>query len=524
MKKINKLIGVIGLIALNLFSCTHNFEEINTNPDKPDKIDQPKLLLGSVIKSISYLQLSKGSGAVLGDYLVDQYTSMFNDAFNNTQVNIYYYNGRDVQDMINLAEELNQPHVLGMGLVIKSFMFQQMTDAFGDFPYSEALKGKTDGLFTPRYDLQEDIYADLLAQLEKANELLAQSSIEDIGAYDNLYGGDILKWRKFANSLKLRLLMRMSGKMDVSSKIMEMLNQTDKYPLMSDNDDSALFSYSDDQQSNWSPLYTAAQEKFDGTEFMSTTIEGHLKAMNDPRMKVYFSPTVKSVENGEYIYAGVPNCVRDADESAYNGGDGYNSRKGYIFVPQKIDVKYASPTVAQGILLTYAEVQFNLAEAREKGIISEGDAGTYYKNGIIASFDYWASRIPANFIEMKSMTNPPTEVFEAADVIPDPAYYEQEKVAYTGTQAEKLEKIGVQKWIALYLCGIEGWSEWRRTGFPKEISVIPPNGLPSSSNINEWPRRIPYPQNEQVYNVDQYQIAVGRQGADNLLTRVWWNK
>lgn len=257
---------------------------------------------------------------------------------------------------------------------------------------------------------------------------------------------------------------------------------------------------------------------------MSTTIEAHLKAMNDPRLKVYYCPTMKGVENGEYIYAGVPNCIRDGDEAEFNGGDSFNSRKGYIFVPRLVDVKYASPTVVQGILLTYAEVQFNLAEAREKGIISTGDAATYYKNGITASFEYWASRVPANFIEMKSMPNPPTEVFEAADVIPDSGYYEQPKVAYTGSQAEKLEKIGIQKWLALYLCGIEGWSEWRRTGFPKEISVTPPRGLPSSSNINEWPRRIPYPQNEQVYNAEQYQIAVARQGADNLLTRVWWNK
>lgn len=524
MKKINMLTWVIGLIALTLFSCTHNFEDINTNPDKPDKIDQPKLLLGGVIKNISYLSLWRGTAAVLGDYYVDQYVSMFNDAFNNTLTKEFYYDGRDVQDMINLAEEQGHSHIQAMGLIVKSFIFQQMTDAFGDFPYSEALKGKTDNIFTPRYDTQEDIYADLLVQLEKANDLLSQKSVEDIGSYDNLYGGDILKWRKFANSLKLRLLMRISGKTDVSSRIMEMLNQPDKYPLMASNDDSALFSYSDDQQSNWSPLYTAVHEKFDGTEFMSTTIEGHFKAMNDPRMKVYFSPTVKGVENGEYIYAGVSNCISDANESAYNGGDSHNSRKGYIFVPQKVDSKYASPTVAQGILLTYSEVQFNLAEAREKGIISVGDAATYYRNGIAASFDYWASRIPANFIEMKSMANPPTEAFEAADVIPDPDYYEQTKVAYTGTQAEKLEKIGVQKWIALYLCGFEGWSEWRRTGFPKEISITPPRGLPSSSNINEWPRRIPYPQNEEVYNVEQYQIAVGRQGADNLLTRLWWNK
>ena len=123
-----------------------------------------------------------------------------------------------------------------------------------------------------------------------------------------------------------------------------------------------------------------------------------------------------------------------------------------------------------------------------------------------------------------SMAFPPTEALEASDVIPPASYYDQSNVAYTGTQAEKLEKIGVQKWISLFFCGIEGWSEWRRTGFPKEISVTPPRGLPSASNIKEWARRIPYPQNEVVYNEDQYKIAVARQGPDDLLTRVWWNK
>lgn len=260
MKIINKLTLLVSIV-LALFSCTHNFEEINTNPNEPDRIDQPKLLLAGVIKNLSKVNTWKSSGAVLGDYYVDQFTSMFNDAFNNTSTHEFYYDGRNVQDMINLAEELEQPHVLGMGLVIKSFMYQQMTDAYGDFPYSEALSGKTQGVFTPRYDTQEDIYAALLNQLDRANELLSRKSIEDIGAYDNLYGGDLLKWRKFANSLKLRLLMRASGKMEVGTKITEMLNQPDTYPLMTGNDDNAVFSYSDDQQSNWSPLYTASNEK-----------------------------------------------------------------------------------------------------------------------------------------------------------------------------------------------------------------------------------------------------------------------
>lgn len=516
---------IVLLSVLFLFGgCTHNFEEINTNPNNPDRIDQPRLLLSGVIRRLDNLGDIKYYGGVLGDYWVDQFVSMFNDSFNNTQTGQLYYDGRDVQDMIELAEKYNMPYIQGMGLIIKSFMFQQMTDTYGDFPYFEALKGKTEDIFTPKYDSQEDIYNDLLVQLEKANELLSNSSPEEIGAYDCLYNGDALKWRKFANSLKLRLLMRMSGKKDVSKNISDLLSQPDKYPLMTSINDNAVLSFLNDESAHWSPLYGSNLEKYNGTEFMSVVIEDHLKAMNDSRMKVYFCPTVKGVESGKYIYAGVPNCVRDADEAAFNGGDSYNSRKGYLFAPRQLDEKYASPTAAQSILLTYSEVMFNLAEAREKGLITTGDAATYYKNGIAASFDYWASRIPANFKEMKSLPFPPTEIFEASDVIPDAGYYEQPKVAYTGTQAEKLEKIGVQKWISLFLCGIEGWSEWRRTGFPKEISITPPKGLPSSSNIKEWPRRVPYPQNEVVYNTDQYNAAVAKQGADDLLTRMWWNK
>ena len=523
MKTKYKFIVLVSVISLFL-GCTHDFEEINTNPNNPDRIDQPKLLLSGVIRQMDNLGNIKYYGAVLGSYWVDQYVSMFNDAYNNTQTGQLYYDGRDVQDMINLAEKYNQPYVQAMGIIIKSLMFQQMTDTYGDFPYSEAFKGKTDGVFTPKYDTQEFIYTDLLKQLDNANELLMKSSPEQIGAYDCLYNGDILKWRKFANSLKLRLLMRISGKTDVSKAIGDMLQQPDKYPLMTSTADNASITYLSDEESHWSPLYRATLEKFNGTEFMSVIIEDHLKAMNDPRIKVFFSPTVKGVEKGEYIYAGVPNCIRDADEANYNGGDSYNSRKGYLFAPRQLDSKYASPTAAQSVLLAYSEVQFNLAEAREKGIITIGDASVYYKKGIAASFEYWASRIPASFKDMKSLPFPPTEALQASDVIPDASYYDQPKVTYTGTQSEKLEKIGVQKWISLFLCGLEGWTEWRRTGFPKEISVIPPRNLPSSSNIKEWPRRIPYPQNELVYNSEQYQIAISRQGADDLLTRLWWNK
>lgn len=124
MKTKYKFIVLVSVISLFL-GCTHDFEEINTNPNNPDRIDQPKLLLSGVIRQMDNLGNIKYYGAVLGSYWVDQYVSMFNDAYNNTQTGQLYYDGRDVQDMINLAEKYNQPYVQAMGIIIKSLMFQQ---------------------------------------------------------------------------------------------------------------------------------------------------------------------------------------------------------------------------------------------------------------------------------------------------------------------------------------------------------------------------------------------------------------
>jgi hypothetical protein len=506
---------IVSLVLLS--ACTTDFEEINTNPNNSDELIQLELLLPSILKEscTRYFENTLSRSIVVCDYHEDPFTSMFGSAFDATDTERYYFTGlTDIQSIVDSANVDTHPHLLGIGLTLKSWMFQVLTDIYGDFPYSQALKNKSEEIRYPAYDRQEAIYYDLLVRLEEANTLLAKPANEVISK-DILLNGNMKRWQMFANGLRIRLLMRMSGvnnlKIDISRELQEIVSDPAKYPLFESNGDNVVFTFLN-EEGNFAPSYTKTPADFNGSYFLSTTLETNLKALNDTRIHIYASPTRLSVEQGNPLFAGVPNCLNEGDEQNYNGGDHQNSTMSNLFLNRNIDPVLASPTALQTIILTYSEIQLHLAEARERGLITTGDAALYYQNGIRASFDYWASRIPAHF------TYPKT-----SDVSPPETYFTQPEVAYTGSQAERLHKIYLQKWLALYFCGFEGWSEWRRTGVPTQISVSPPAPYHSNSSIAEWPRRIPYPMYEETYNNKNYSEAVARQGADNLTTRVWWN-
>jgi len=162
------------------------------------------------------------------------------------------------------------------------------------------------------------------------------------------------------------------------------------------------------------------------------------------------------------------------------------------------------PTAPRSIIMTYSQLQLLLAEAREKGLITSGDAATYYNNGVRSNFDYWKAVVPASYL---------------INVTPDGSYYTQTAVDYTGTQQEKLNKIYLQGWIANYFTNLEGWFEWRRTGSPAII--------PGANNLNNnlVPVRFIYPVIEQSLNGANRAEAVTRQGGtDNLNTKMWLTK
>jgi len=501
MKKIiNKSIILIVVFNLITFSCTEDFDEINTNPNEPDQLSSPGLLLPTILRESmnDYYTGSWRRGNVVADYLANQFVSAFDWTPSDASEYFlwsFYGHLRNVMVMYEIALEQGNDNYQGIALVIKSFMFQNLTDIYGEIPYSQATKAKENVNF-PEYDTQEQIYSGILADLETANGMLDPANGVVTG--DILYYGDVSKWKKFANSLRLRCLLRISGRKDTSSDIAAIVGDPATYPIFENNGDQAALQYLD-QLGNEFPRYRVSN--YAGSTWPSESMVERFKAMNDPRLYVFAQPTPSTAGGSNLDYLGVPNGIENED--TYNGGQAFQSPPGLLWASWAWDEELSSPTAAQTLLMTYPELQFILAEAAEKGWIS-GDAATFYQAGMESHFEYYASRIPDNYTF-------PT----ASDVIPDPSYYDQEAVKYEGTQDEKLDKIWYQKWVALFNSGFEGWSHWRRTGVPT-IEAGP-------NSLGFVPVRHLYPLSEQNLNKANYDASVARQGPDNTQTRVWWD-
>jgi hypothetical protein len=495
---------------LTAAACTKDFEEVNTNNNVPAAVP-PELLLSGVIRNTINDQVNEAWS--IGNIVV-QHTAKVQfvneDRYlwgDRTRIwNSVYGNLRDLQNIIRSAEESEpvQNNYLGVALVLRAWMYSLVTDAYGDVPYTESLQGKQ-ALYQPVYDSQEDVYAAILADLRTANGILGTS--KEILAGDILYGGGgdaILSWRKLANSLRLRYLLRLSRKLDVNEEMAAIVNDPVAYPIFESNADHAVLEYLESPPNQW-PLYNARVGSFD--EFrLSKTLGDVLAAMNDPRLEVFARPTEKSVKAGAPVIAGIPNGLEDTKALDYNGGPLGVSRLGLAYACLLCnDAGEAAPlaNVARGLLMTYAELQFILAEARERNMITTGDAEAYYTAGIQANVDYYAETVPASY---------------GADLTLPAGYFTQTAVAYTGTQEEKLRKIGTQKWIALFFNGLEAWYDWRRTGIPAL--------QPGVSNLNDdkIPVRFAYPQIEQSVNGVNWRATVTTQGEDNINTAVWWDK
>lgn len=493
-----KTIVLLIVFNLGLTGCTDNFEEINTNLNEPEQLSNPGLLLPEIIRGAmndSYTGAWR-RGNIVADYLANQFVSAFDWSPADAEEYFlwsYYGHLRNVQNVIDLATGNDMKNYEGIALVLKSYFFQSMTDIYGSIPYSQATKARSENINFPEYDTQEAIYAGILADLARANELLSPSNEAVTG--DILYNGDVTKWKRFANSLRLRCLLRISDRTDPSAQMSAIVSDPVTYPLFTGNADQAALQYLD-QLNNEFPRYRG---QFG--ESASQTMVDILKTLNDPRLYVFAQPTPSTAGSVNPQYVGVPNGI--ADEDTFNEGAANQSLPGLLWAPLNSSPQYASPTAAQALLMTYGELQFILAEAAERGFIS-GDPEAYYLAGIKSQFDYYASRIPANFVFPK-----------APDVQPATSYYSQATVAYTGAQAAKLEKIWLQKWLSLFNCGFEGWSEWRRTGVP----VI----TPGPNSLGFVPVRFLYPLTEQSTNNANYLKAVQAQGPDNTQTRVWWD-
>ena len=469
------------LLPVAVGACDSGFESINTDPNTPTDVS-PELLLPYALHSSMNNYIRPSTGMEFSNLVVQHWARISSTppdryiygggGFENFWNGFYRSSLKDFAEIEKLGREREHPNYEAIGLIMKSWGFSVLADAFGSVPYSEALKGE-DGIQFPAFEPQQAVYDSLLANLERASRII------EVGgpavSQDLIYDGDMAKWRKFSNSLQLRFLMRLSGRRDVGGAIRQLVANE---PLLESTADNAELVYLAERpnQHPFADLPTGRQTQFRISETMVST----LQQIGDPRLPVYADTTTYvSVTKRAHdsLYVGTPNG--QTEEQAAQLKSSHRSRIGrYFRQPQ-----------TPGVFMTHAEVAFLLAEAATRGFIS-GDAEASYREGIESSFSQYGVTAPDG-------------------------YFSRPGVAFDPSTA--LQQIAEQKWIALYGQGFEAWSEWRRTGYPDLEPAI------ANANDDRIPERMRYPSTLQVTNSEHYQEAIDRQGPNDLNTRVWWD-
>lgn len=480
-----KNIQILAIFMLSFLTagCTKDFEKINDNPNAPEEVS-PEFLLTNVIAAETN-ENTYNQGLRLNNYLAQfnadiefERIDRYELGSNSSYWDLIYGLLTDLETMKSLPG-YNDAYD-GVAEILRSYLFSQLTDLWGDVPYSEAIMfGERN--FTPVYDTQEGIYTDpeegILARLESAAAQL-QNTSESIKG-DIMFGNDLEKWVRFSNALQVRYYLRISKRTADFSKLQQL---ADGDMLMQSNADNAVVPYLS-AAPNQFPLFSASTGIYQGLK-MSNTVETILKSWDDPRISTFFKPTQESVLAGAPAFKGMPNglSTQSISEMEISLNDVSNMADRFRVVPDGVDAQ----------LMLYSEVQFALAEAVERGYIT-GNAETYYQNGVKAHFEYYNIEVPQG-------------------------YFSRENIALNGNTEENLEKILTQKWLSLFMVGHEAWFNIRRTGVP----ALTPG--PDNFNNNQYPTRYLYPESEQAANKTHYDDAVMRMGGDNINVKNWWEK
>src|SRR6056297_962358 len=489
-KKINNTMRKAALMAgmvLLLISCD-DFGDTNIDPNNPSEA-RPELLLTGAQRDVRDVV-----GSVTGNLWV-QYMAetKYNDdsRYANSNANFNgWYTGplKNLQPIIDLnTDEATRGNALSGGSnanqiavarILKVYFYQMMTDRWGYIPYSTALQGAEN--FNPDYDSQEEIYLSLIDELKAA---VAQMDGGPGVNGDILFSGDMGQWTIFANSLRARTALRMADTGQSSVAATEFADALSSGVISTD----VLYPYVDSAD-NENPWYSRFRTRTDYA--LSDVLAGYMKDLGDLRATKYGNPA-PDVSNNDGI-----TTLDEIVGMPYNAENPGNITNAAISFPGAA-IGAGGPSVgiqnAPLPIITVSEMHFAMAEAVERGWIS-GSAEQYYLDAIQASWEQW-------------------EVFDQAAF---DAYVATEEVAYSSENWD--EKIGKQKWVALYPNGYEAWAEWRRLGYP-ELEPHP-QAFTEDALI---PVRQTYPTTESQINEAAYNAAVSAQGADSPSTHLWWD-
>ncbi len=584
MKKLKNILSSFMAILMLLTTSCDDLTEINTSSNQLNASDiDVKYVLTSVLSASGYCYIRKdvyGSSTGLPeaiqylqrDYIDWQSPNTF--VWSPKDFSTYYapigddycsplVNSQYIYDNAQYeALEDNQKFYTAVGQIMRSFWYGHFTSLYGDIPYSEAMKA-SDGNYTPVYDNQKDIFVGILDDLKSANELLSGvSSVDGASSADLMFGGDVLKWRKFANSLRLRFLLRLSEKLsemssagvDVKTEFSTIVGNSTTYPVLASNDDNAFIPYVGSTSDNsWygGPLNWTNRSEFYRRKPCATFVD-ELRESSDPRLTTFIrpvdaqlkisdeTPTYQMLSDGQiirnvpsstsgiedintYRYVGLPPAMQDpnlynlASSTDFNAISSLNPDI-YVDLAANSHVSYLADIYAENsnslvnaVFMSYAELNFILAEARMKGWISTNTTVGYLKTAVASSLAQYD--ISDGSLTVYDQTTDEIIAFDESAFLEN---LENEFEDAT-SDTEKLTLLMTQKWLACFMTP-EFWFDWRRTGVPDFGS-----NLIAASNGSKIPVRYIYGDEEKILNETNVTDAITRldPATDDQWSKMW---
>lgn len=536
MKK-NNYKFIIGVLALLLLvSCTDSFEDINTNDFEltPEMGKADGIAVGGPITAMQKIVVPIGTQAD-GTDIVNEYQLAYNLAgdvwsgyfgqnnnWGGGSNNTTYFLMEDwisrsyrsaYSDLLPLwkevkieSEKANTPEVFALAQIIKISAWHKATDMFGPIPYKKA----GEPILVVPYDSQEDVYKGFFEELESAIEIIAEKAGQGariLPDFDAVYGGDTHKWIKYANSLMLRLAMRVRYADPQLAQTYAEKAVNHPVGVMMNKDDEAKMSVGAGLVFVNNIEFLAGQY---GECRMGSSMFSYLAGYDDPRLSTYFKTS-----DSDYAI------------EVSNQGKFQAVPTGHTYGHNEYFKSYSMPNIEKSTptyWMRASEIYFLRAEGALLGWSMNGQAEDLYKEGVKTSF------VENNIDASKSSSYLSSEAKPIKYQDPGfgfsaPAPTEV-TAAWEGSDETKLEKIITQKWIALYPNGQEAWSEWRRTGYPK-LHKVRTNRSGGVVSTDEGIRRMRYPiasrqSEDEIENIEKAILLLG--GEDNASTKLWWDK
>lgn len=515
--------GIAYLFAITLLSaCDKGFENLNKDPNAvtSERFD-PAYLLASAQLQTAKFESETQTSLYYGEGFVQHFASLSNVGIFNFHGDKYVFHKNNneglwyasyevvklLQDIIhNTQDNPEYNNLLQMSRIWKTVVFHRLTDMYGDVPYLESGLAFYQQIYKPKYDTQKAIYEHMLAELEDATaKLNANATLYPVA--DIVYDGDIQKWKKLGYSMMLRLGMRLSKVEPDNAR--SWVQKAYNGGVFESNADNMFVKGTDasgtiEDLSNGDSWILSVATRDAGK--ISATFVDFLKQHADPRLKhtvaVYTDPTDVSTKNTDpAIQKGLPNGLDRFTLVTHPSYDpnAPGQEHQYSGINRDVYAKLDGPRM----FITHGEIALLLAEASLRNWIS-GDAAAYYQTGVHSA--------------MKNLS-----IYDQSAIISDAeidTYLANNPFVGTQDTEAALEQINTQYWAATFLNGYEAFSNVRRSGYPKLVPV----NYPDNETGGLFPRRLRYPEDEAVLNTENYREAVSRQGTDNYITRLWWDK